>query len=119
MMRTALCLVTILSIFSCAEEEEAVVGSPYLRLASPEDGAWVDQGDLVRFELQGRTAEHAPVDVHDVRWEADGWSADGAVVETDALPAGILDLQVSGTVEGQSLSMDFELTVWARPDTGA
>jgi hypothetical protein len=102
----------------CGEGEEEVVEPPYLRLESPQDGAWLDEGEIVRFEIQGRTAQHAPVDVEDVIWMAEGWSADGAVVETDALPPGILDVQVSGTVEGHPLSLDFQITVWAQADTG-
>ncbi len=124
---TPLLMATLLLplVSACGDKDDDTAasvpaGSPSLKVTSPQDGAWYDEGQEIVFSVEGRDASGAQVEATDVTWTTEGWSDVGAEVSTNALPPDAHDFTVEGTVDGEVLTETFEVTIWAAStnDTG-
>jgi len=89
--------------------------APYMNILSPSAGQFIDEGDDVLLEVEGRDGAGALVDATDVAWSASevGWGTSGNAVTVNDLPAGLYDLSVTAVVEGVDVSASVEVAVYA------
>lgn len=119
----------ILGLMACDPTEKdsgTEEGSPYVRILSPMDGAYLDEGVATLLEAEGRAGDGSPLDFEEPpRWvlledgAAQGWEAQGERIEVDDLPAGIWELKVETSLDGEPVSAQVGLVVYARARVGS
>lgn len=93
-----------------------VPSTPYMNILSPTPGEFLDEGQEVLLEAEGRTGEGALSPLSEVTWTSDDgvYAVDGNALSVTDLPAGVYALVAEGTVEGQVVSDSVEVVVYAR-----
>jgi hypothetical protein len=88
-----------------------------LSIASPDDGAFLDEGRDVLLDVEARDQTGAEVYVTDVAWSADGgWSAAGDEITVSDLPVGEYALRATAVYAGEALSASIDVYVFAAGD---
>ena len=90
-------------------------GAPYMNILSPSGGQFIDEGDPVLLEVEGRDSAGTEVPISEVVWSAEevSWSAQGNAITVTDLPAGLYDIAVSGLVIGVEVTDVVEVAVYA------
>ncbi len=101
---------------SSAGSEFSESADPYMNILSPTNGEFIDEGQEVLLEAEGRLGTGELGDLTDVVWASDDgvYTVEGnALVVTD-LHAGLYTLNASGVVDGQAVSAAVEVAVYAQ-----
>lgn len=119
----------LLGLLACDATEKdsgSEEGSPYVRILSPMDGAYLDEGVATLLEAEARAGDGSLLAFEEQpRWvlledgEAQGWDAQGERLEVDDLPAGIWELKVETSLEGEPVGAQVGLVVYARARVGS
>ena len=93
----------------------AGTGTPYLNVLSPTSGEYLDEGQDVLLEAEGRRGDGAPAELSSVTWTSDDglFSVEGNGLVVNNLHPGYYVLEVRGTIEGQDVSDAVEVVVYS------
>ena len=93
----------------------AGTGTPYLNVLSPTSGEFLDEGQDVLLEAEGRRGDGAPAELSSVTWTStDGlFAVEGNGLVVNNLHPGIYALEVRGTIEGQDVSDVVDVAVYS------
>ena len=94
----------------------AVEAGPYINVLSPISGQFLDVGDEVRLEAEGRLGDHRSAELTEVVWTSDDglYQVEGNGLLVDDLHAGLYALEVQGLIEGQPVTASVDVVVYAR-----
>ena len=91
-------------------------GVPYMNILSPTSGQFIDEGEAVLLEAEGRLGDGSPSDLSAVTWTSDDglFTVEGNGRLVDDLHPGVYALEVEGSVAGQAVAGRVEVAVYAQ-----
>lgn len=93
-----------------------VAAAPYMNILSPTPGEYLDVGDAVTLEAEGRVGDGSLAAVEAVTWSSDDgvFTAEGNPVTVTELHGGVYALAAEGVVNGEPVSASVDVVVYAR-----
>ena len=101
---------------SGAGEGASGTGAPYINILSPSSGQFIDEGEEVLLEAEGRLGDGSPSELSGVTWTSDDglFAVEGNGLLVDDLHPGVYALELEGSVAGQAVTGLVEVAVYAQ-----
>jgi hypothetical protein len=91
-------------------------GAPYINILSPSSGQFIDEGDEVLLEAEGRLGDGRPSELSGLTWSSDDgvFAVEGNGLLVVDLHPGVYALELEGTVAGLMVADRVEVAVYAQ-----
>ena len=93
----------------------ASAAAPYISILSPFDGQFIDEGEEVLLDAEGRLGDGSPAELSGLTWTSDDglFFAEGSGVVVTDLHPGDYFLELEGTVAGEVVTDAVNVVVYS------